>query len=203
MKFLSLLVKNYLDLKYNIKKYTLKESYEVFYKDQYLENYDSKINISSDSKIAFSIPGDINENINNTYHYVINVNEIKAVSKKNNVTITEYITALYIYAIFLSICNRKIDKEIIIEIPIDLRKYYKVDTLSNFFTCTTINSKIFEKKLDSFDEILKEVHVEFKNKINVDKVKGYLKRDVKMGKNFFINIIPHFIKSFVLIFLVF
>lgn len=194
MKFLTLIVKNYLNIKYNIKQYTSKKYYEIHYKDRYLENYNRSFKVSSKSKIALSLPGKIDETINNTYHYVIDIKEIKEVCKKNNVTITEYITAVYIYAMYLSIYNGNIDKEIIIEIPIDLRKYYKVDTLSNFFSCITINPKILEKKLTSFKEVLNEVNLEFKNKKAINKIKGYLRRDVKIGKNILINVIPHFIK---------
>lgn len=196
VKFLTSIVSNYLNIKHNISKNTSKKQYKVYYDDQYLKNYDKNIKIDSKSKVAISLPGKIDKSKNNTYHYIIDIKQLKQVCKNNNVTITEYLAAKYIYSLYLSIYKKNIDKEIIIEVPIDLRKYYNVNTLSNFFVCSTINSKILEKKLTSYNEILNEVHLEFKDKItNINKVKSYLTRDVRIGKNVLINIIPLFIKK--------
>ena len=138
------------------------------------------------------IPGKIDSKINNTYHYIISIEEIKKVCKKYKVTITEYLTAIYIYAIYLELYDKKSKKEIVITIPINLRKYYNVDTLKNFFVCTDI---YVSKNIYTFDEILKEVYNEFKEKITKEKIKEYLARDVRIGTNKFIKVIPLFFKS--------
>jgi len=123
------------------------------------------------------------------------------VCKKHEVSITEYLTALYTYALYLSIHNKKSNKEIIIEVPINLRNYYNVDTLSNFFVCMSINSKIIENRLTTFPKILNQVHQEFKEKLTEDKVKSYLTRDVKLGMNISIRLVPFFIKKLFINFL--
>lgn len=120
----------------------------------------------------------------------------KKICKNYNVSVTEYLTATYIYAMYLSIYERNSKEEIIISVPIDLRKYYQVNTLFNFFVCMNINSKIVEKSLTTFDEILKQVHVEFQDKLNVKEVSNYLASAVKLGTNIFIHIIPLVIKKY-------
>lgn len=193
--FLKSIIYNYLSLKHNIKFDKEIKGEGIYYEDQYLKNYDKNIKVESDLENAFLIEGKVNKNINNTYHYIININDIKKVSKKYNVTITEYLTAVYIYSIYSSIYNKKTNKEIIVEVPINLRNYYNVNTLSNFFVCMNINPKIIKNKYFTLEEIINSVHNEFKEK-NVDyKVKSYLTRDVNLGMNVYIRLVPLFIKK--------
>lgn len=199
--FLKSIIYNYLSLKYNIPFNENKNDYNISYKDQYIKNYDKDLKADTKFKEAYLIPGKINKKINNTYHYIINISEIKKVCKKYNVTITEYLTAIYIYSIYKSIYNKKSNKEIIIEVPINLRNYYNIDTLSNFFVCMKINSKILENNLTTFHQILNQVHKEFKEKLNEDKVKSYLTRDVKLGMNLSIRLVPLFVKKIFINFL--
>lgn len=194
ISFFKCLICNYLELKHDFVIENSPKEEQINYKDEYVKNYDKKLNIKMPFKSAYLIKGKINKNINNTYHYIVDIKEIKKVCKKYGVTITEYLTALYIYAIYLSIYKNS-KKEIIITIPINLRKYYQVETLSNFFVCMNINPKILEKKLNNFDDILVEVHHEFQENLNEDKIRKYLSRDVKWGKNISIRLIPLFIKK--------
>lgn len=195
IQFLKSILYNYLNIKYNIESSEDTVVSDISYQDQYLKCYDKKIKVSSNSKSAFQLKDKVIKNINNTYHYIINVNEIRKVCKGYNVTITEYLTAVYIYALYLSMYKKDSKKEIIITVPINLRKYYQVNTLSNFFTCMDVNAKIVEKKLETFDEILLEVKKEFEEKLTFQKVKGYLTRDVKLGMNIPIRLVPLFIKK--------
>ena len=192
--FLKSIIYNYLNIKHNISK-PININNNITYQDQYLKNYDKSIKIKNKNKLAYQIKEKVNTKINNTYHYIMNLKEVKNICKKYGVTITEYITAIYIYAIYLSLYKRKSKKEIAITVPINLRKYFKVDTLSNFFVCANINPQIIEKKLTSFEEILKEVHKDFQDKLSVEKVKGYLKRDVNLGMSIPIRLVPLRIKK--------
>lgn len=190
IQFLKIVLCNYLDLKYNLATDENINNYNLNYQDQYLKNYDKNLKSDTKFKPAYELEGEINKNINNTNHYIIDIDEIKKVCKNYKATITEYLTAIYIYAIYLSIYNKKSNKEIVITVPIDLRKYYQVETLSNFFVCMNLDSKIVENKINTFDEILNQVKEEFSNKLSLDKIKGYLTRDVKLGMNVPIRLVP-------------
>lgn len=199
--FLKSIIYNYLSLKYNIPFDKNKNEYKINYEDQYLENYNKDIKINTKFKQAYQIKGKANRKINNTYHYTINIKDIKKTCKKYDVTITEYLTAIYTYSLYKSMYNKKSNKEIIIEVPINLRNYYEADTLSNFFVCMHINSKILEKNLTTLTQIINQVHQEFQEKLNKDKVKAYLTRDVKIGMNIYIRLVPLFIKKLFIKFL--
>ena len=193
-KFLKSIIYNYLNIKHKLNN-KIDIDNKITYQDQYLKNYDKTLKNKTKESLAYQIKEKINTKINNTNHYIMDVKEVKEICKKFKVTITEYLTAIYIYAIYLSIYKKKSKKEIAITLPINLRKYYQIDTLSNFFVCTNINTKMIEKKLFTFEEILNAVHKDFEDKLDVDKVKSYLTRDVKLGMSLPIRLVPLRIKK--------
>lgn len=49
-----------------------------------------------------------------------------------------------------------------------MRNHYHVDTMSNFFTCVSINANVLDKNYINFEYILAGVRNEFKNKLTND-----------------------------------
>lgn len=194
--FLKTIIYNYLNLKYNLKTSDKEVLIDTgIFQDEYLKNANKRLVYKNKNKKSYLIEEKSKFLSNKTYHYVLNLEKIKNISKKNKVSITEYLTALYIYTIYKTIYNKKSNKDIIITVPIDLRGHYNVESLSNFFTCASIEGNILNNKNITFDNILKQVHNEFKNKITNDNIKKYLARDVKLGTNVIINYIPLFAKK--------
>jgi len=193
--FLKALIYHYLNLKYKLSK-NVNNNEDIYkHEDLNLKYYDKNYKMAYDFKAAYQLPGKVNKRINNTYHYIVSVDEIKEVCKEYNVTITQYLTSVYIYAMYLSIYNRKSNKEISITVPIDLRKFFNDNTLANFFTYMNIVSNGSKKDKISFDEVLNHIRDEFKRKLTNDKIKAYLARDVKLGMNIPIRLVPLFIKK--------
>ena len=193
IRFLKEIIHNYLCLKYNDKFYE-SSNICVEYTDQYLECVDKKYKAKYEKRSAFHIKGK-SADINNCYHYVVNVSDVKKVSKEYGITITEYLTALYIYAMYLTIYDKRNNRDIVINVPIDLRKFYKVDTMSNFFTCMNVHAKLLENNIRCFDDVVKLVHEEFREKLTFDCVKEYLYKGVALGMNLPIRLVPLFIKK--------
>ena len=188
--FLKSLIYNYLNLKYQISYIQDNPNSQIIYQDEYLKHVNKSFNIHEKHQTAFHFQEKIIPNTNNTYHYILDIDTLKKVCKKYQVTITEYILATYTYAIYSSNLYKNSQKEIITIVPISLRKYYQVNTLSNFFVCMNINPKIIEKNLLTFNEVLQEIHQEFQEKLTEEKVPAYLTRDVNLGLNPFLRILP-------------
>jgi len=187
---------NYLNLKYSLEDNndnTLKDI--EFKEDEYLKNVDRKLLHKEKKKNAFLIKDESNYLNNKTYHYNLNLKTFKNVCKNHNVSISEYLTALYIYAIYKTIYKKASNKDIIINVPIDLRKHYNVESFSNFFTCMNVEGNILNKKNISFKRILNQVHKEYVNKTTSENIKKYVARDVKLGTNIGIKIVPLFMKK--------
>jgi len=185
------IIYNYLELKYNKSFYNFNEL--VSNNDEYVKNYDKNFKIKNDVNKSLQIPDEENNNINNTYHYTVSINNLKKICKMYQVTITEYLTALYIYA--FNITYNKYNEQINISLPVSLRKYYNVETLNNFFICININCKKVKDSNSSFEDILKEVKNEFTKKLTSESVKGYLARDVKLGMNIGVRLTPLVLKQ--------
>ena len=192
--FFKSLIYHYLDLRYNL-KHEEKTNLDFGTKDQYLKYFDKNYSRGSDLKKAYIIPGKVDMKVNNTYHYTIDIKDFKKVCKKEKMTITEYLTAIYIYALYEAYYKKNPNnKELSVSIPINLRKHYNDETLSNFFTYTNIVSNFKDKDNVSFEDVLVQVKKEYLNKLNSEKIKEYLARDVKLGMNLSIRLVPLFVK---------
>lgn len=196
INFVKSVLSNYLDLRNKTDYNKNEKKYEVSYQDEFLKNYDKNYKESSGYKNVYLFPEKVKRGVNNTYHYTVKIEDIKKVSKANNATITEYLTALYVYALSSSIYNKSSKKEIALTVPIDIRRHFNVDTLSNFFVCMKINPRLYEKDLSSFEEILASIKEEFKTNLTEDKIKGYLANEVRLGQHIGYRYVPAFLKKF-------
>jgi len=190
------LLYNYLNIKYKL-NYHHNDIIKIknTNQDENLKNVNKKITYKEKNKKAYLIKEKSNLLKNKTYHYILNLNKTKTICKNNKVSISEYLTAIYIYAIYKTIYNKKSKKDIVVTIPIDLRSQYNIDSFSNFFTFMNVNSNVINKKKITFKTILNQVHKEFKTKLTKENIKSYLSRDVKLGTNLAIRLTPLTIKK--------
>lgn len=192
------ILSNYLDLKYELKTNKNKIKNEINYiEDEHLKYVNKKLTYKNKNiNSSFLIKDKSFLKFTKTNHFIINLSNLKNKCKKNNVSITEYLTAIYIYAIYNSLYDKTTNKDITLTVPIDLRRYYNVESFSNFFTSMNIESNIVNNPDISFDKLLKQISNEYKTKLTDDNIPKYLFRDVKLGTNPVVNLMPLFIKRF-------
>ncbi len=200
IKFLQEITYTYLDIrKQKNKKDDKKQIKELSnnIEDSYLKNYKNKKIKREKSLKAYIITGKkLPLSAIGVTHNFINLEQLKKISKKQNATITEYLSAIYVYCIYnesYRYTNSK--KTIKVCIPVDLKKYYKSNTTTNFFSYMTVNVKINEKENYEFSEILELVKKEFKQKLTPEKIEETMYANIKIGTNFFIKLIPLFLKK--------
>ena len=75
--------------------------------DEYLKCVDKKIKFSKTKKNAFLIKEKANNLINKTMFYKFDLKKVKNICKAKKVTITEYITALYMYALYKTVYDNR------------------------------------------------------------------------------------------------
>ena len=168
--------------------------------DSYLKNYNKKVKNNTKSKKAYILKG---ERIRlgavsaiRATHEIIDLTKLKEVSKEKEVTITQLLTGILIKAIYLG--NMKEinnNKPIKICVPVNLKKYFKSETINNFFSYITIVAD--SKKIDftNLDQILNLVKNDFEELLKPDEIIKTMSSNVKLGNNFFIRIIPLFMKQ--------
>lgn len=193
------IISNYLNLKYNLEnKVKLKETEDVFAKDKYLEKADKSLLMLENKKKAYLIQDKSNYLKNKTYHFILDLKEVKANSKTSGVSISEYLSAIYLLALYNTIYDKDSKRDLVLNVPIDLRHHYGVEVYSNFFTCVSLNANVDCESQVSFKYLLNQMKQEYREKITKEKVEQYLARDVVTGTSIAINVAPLFIKKFIM-----
>ena len=170
---------------------------DVNVEDSYLKNYNKKAKSNDINKKAYLLKGKkIPFEAIRATHEIINLTELKEQTKIKNVTMTQYLTAVLIQAIYRgNMKKQKNNRPIKICVPVDLKKYFKSKTLSNFFSYITVSADVDEINLDNLDDVLKLVKNDFEELLKPEKISRTMSLNVKLGNNFFIKIIPLFLKQ--------
>ena len=199
--FLENLIYNYLKIEYQLKDnaiLTKSSSYEKAI-DSFSKYYNPKNKLKIKNKEnAYQLKGRwYNEGKLRIITGSTNTSKIKEIAHQHQTTITGLLISLVIKSMeeILSIKDKK--KPISITVPIDLRKYYKSETVRNFFNVTNIEYK-FNKKNTSLEEIILKVNEQLKNSLNEEAIESNMSKMLWLENFFLIRLIPLFIKNKVL-----
>ena len=165
--------------------------------DSYMKNYDKKAKSNASTKKAYILRGNkIGLGAVSAIHEIIELDKLKEECKKNDATITQYLSAVLIYAIYKqNYLKTNSKKPIKVCIPVNLKKYFASKTMSNFFSYITLEAEMRKDKLDTFDKILEFVKKDFKEKLTEEEILKTMSANVKIGNNPFIKIVPLSIKK--------
>lgn len=165
--------------------------------DSYLKNYDKKAKSNASSKRAYILRGEkIKLGAVSAIHEIIDLESLKQESKRNEATITQYLTAVLTYCIYEENYKKsKSKKPIKVCIPVNLKKYFPSNTISNFFSYITIEAEMKKDNLDTFEKILEFVKEDFKKKLTQEEILKTMSSNVKIGINPFIKPIPLVLKK--------
>lgn len=129
---------------------------------------------------------------------IMSVRQLKTAAKKYGVTISQYITAALIYSFYLeSFRYEPVNKEISVNIPVNLRNFFDSDTLRNFFTNFAVSVNFYKHDY-SFDDVVDIVAASFSDEIDAEKLLKRVHYNVKFQKNKAVRFIPLFLKNIVL-----
>jgi len=128
------------------------------------------------------------------------VSEILKISRKYKVSLTEFISAIYIEALQDLLFNlppdlhKKYNKEIRLPVPVNLRKFFPTKSMRNF---SYVVSPEIDPRLGrhSFDEILTQVHYGIRGSLNEKRIKQQISRNVDLQKNKLLYSVPIFLKN--------
>lgn len=129
---------------------------------------------------------------------IMSVQNVMAVAKKYNATLTEYLNAVLLYALLQ---KQEADMPfrihpVKIAMPVNLRRFFPSRTLRNFITMVypSIDPRLGEY---SFADIVKQVHNYMRYYINDKFLRGDITTNAATQRNPLIRIVPLFIKDFV------
>ena len=134
---------------------------------------------------------------------IIPLEQIAAKAKAYQVSITEYLVAVYLYALqaiynsLTPLAKRRSHKMVRIEVPINLRKMYSTKTMRNFtlYVMPEIDLRLGHY---TFEEIIKTVYHQMQLETDKKLINKMISRNVSGEKNPFIKGVPLFLKSIIL-----
>lgn len=126
------------------------------------------------------------------------VAQVKEVAAKYGATITEYLSALYMYSIYTTCLRGKPikNKRVNILVPINLRKRYLSNTVRNFALFLRLKHDF--KTPITFEECITLCKTQMVEGSKEDVVEGILHSNVQLEKNPFLKITPLFLKDIVM-----
>lgn len=190
---------NKLDLK-KINYSPLDKANEEEIEDSFIRYADLKERSKHTGEKAFKLVGTKEDRgILNVVTGEIEVENLKEIAKRYDATITEFLAGLYFKSMLISQKDYNLkNKPFIISIPINLRKYFDSKTLRNFsnFINVKLENKYFESELSEIINIVKEQM----KQINKDYLMKNINSNVHAQKNFFVRVLPLWIKNFALSF---
>jgi NRPS condensation-like uncharacterized protein len=206
MQFLKTLVYHYITMKHRsdfngkLPNLDYDASFTQKNDDSFLKHY------SGDKKLLNKVP------LGKAYHitgrrYIDNrlkviegemsVKEVIALAHKYDTTLTVYLTALFIKAIYEEMPARGKKYPVVITVPVNLRTYFPSVTARNFFS--TINVRYhFGKNPDRLEDIIKSVKESFENELTEDKLRSHINRLSALEHNAFMRVVPLVLKDYVL-----
>lgn len=123
----------------------------------------------------------------------IPVTDLKKAAKSKGFTITEYLTAVYLYVLYLN--TPKGNKKFIsAQVPISLRKLYQKETLRNFSLYTIVGFDPKKKVNFTFDDIAEEIRGKIQHGASHNVVHRLLIQNTAMAKSPLLRVIPNELK---------
>ena len=187
------LIEKYLDLKYFGQKNRIenKNIKHIEYTDLYTK-YMKKVNKEKTVKKAFHLPLKILEK--GQYHITtgeISIEELKKESRKYNTTVGKYLLAVYFKVLLNKYSYAK--KEIVIGVPVDLRRIFLEETYRKFFINITPS---IDPSLGNFtlEEIIEYLDNYFRMKITQKEFYKSIYKAMNPIRNVMIKVVPYLIK---------
>lgn len=205
-EFLKAIIYKYIDIKNNLENYSdnnikVEDGIDINNtEDSYIKNYIKNMPNRSKNNKAYILNGKKLPLYSiGVTHEFINLKQVVKYCRANKYTVTQYLTALLIYAIYKGNYQKYNGKRPIkICIPVNLKKYFESTTISNFFSFITIEANRQNCNFDDFSDILRFVKEDFHKKLTKEEITKTMSNYVSLGTNFFIRIIPLFLKKVII-----
>ncbi len=125
------------------------------------------------------------------------VKSVIAAAHKYNTSLTVFLTALYIKALSLEMPLQSKSRPVVINIPVNLRKFFPSETAKNFFGMISV-SYSFSEKDGSIENIISHVDGAFKDQLTKEKLAVRMNNLAALEHNPFVKVAPLPMKNQVL-----
>ncbi len=125
----------------------------------------------------------------------VKVEELKALAKKYDATLTTFLSALYMQVIYNTyIKNKKVKNKLVtILVPVNLRKYFNSNTMRNFAMFVRLSHDYLAPI--TLEECVNACKTQMQEELTKEKLEATMHFNVKTEKNILLKIMPLFIKD--------
>lgn len=199
------IVYNYLEMKHKElmdKEERKVRKIEFDTEDSYVANFDKKTKRNKGSKKGYVLKGrELKLGQVSANHLLINSSDLKKECEKYNLSTTQYLTSILVLSVYNANIKKyekkhKNKRPLKVCIPVNLKKYYKSKTMSNFFSYISVDAEM--DVCESFEKIADFVRSEFEKKLTEEEILKTMSNNVKIGRNIFISFIPLFLKRIII-----
>lgn len=195
LEFLKTIVHIYISKKYDIEEFNFDYDASINEKssDSFNKYYKFQLNKIEKPNKVYQIKGEKLNKIR-VINGCMNTKDLIDIAHKYNTTLTGLIVSIYILAIKENMNLKDENKFITIDIPVNLRKYFKSQTARNFFSVI----KLKYNGSDNLEDIIKYVDKNLKKELKKDNLFKTMNKYATFEHNFLIRLIPLFVKNFIL-----
>lgn len=167
--------------------------------DSFRKYYDKSVKKRRVKMIkAFRLRGDrLDNNRLSVIEGFASIKSVIAGAHKYNTTLTVFLTSLYIKALSLEMPLQSRSKPIVINIPVNLRKYFPSETAKNFFGMISV-SYSFAERDGSLEDIISCISEAFKTQLTKENLAVRMNNLAALEHNPFVKIAPLPMKNEVL-----
>lgn len=131
-------------------------------------------------------------------HGMINIPELKAVTKRYGASINEYLVAVFAWSVYVQCLHRSPSKKPIrIAVPVNLRPYFNSNTTKNFFVMVSAEFYPTEEEY-TFEQVLRIIQTSLKSQIQKEHLEELFSASVCNQKNMFLRMVPLALKNMVM-----
>lgn len=126
---------------------------------------------------------------------IMSFEQVHRITQSYGVTVTEFFAALLLDIHYRKqLREKRKQREVSVQIPVNLRKFYPTDTLRNFVLCLRV--KMDPRKGEyTFEELLKIVSLQLRLANDEKEVNSLMTQNLKIEKNPLTRVLPLFIKN--------
>lgn len=197
LEFLKSLVNYYISYKY---KEPINIDYDASYSEKMDDSFDKYYDKDYQRKKVkkekiYKLKGEHYKNKFKIIEGRVSVSKMLALAHQYHVSLTSLVTGIYVYSIVKNRPLRYKDRTISIEIPVNLRKYFKSATARNFFSVIKIK---YCGNNESLEEIILKIDKNLKEELELTNVSNKMNSYASLEHNFIVRLVPLFIKNFAL-----
>lgn len=165
--------------------------------DNYLKNYEPAEGATRTAKNAYQFKIKKIPNYFRIVQGIVPVSDLKELAGKRELTITDYLLTVYLYALYLN-APMPCKKEIKVSVPISLRPIFKAKSLRNFSLFTNIGFDPSEKENIDFDDIAYMIEGKLKEGIEKEEMIKAISLNVGAARTPLVRFMPIALKTQIL-----